>query len=757
MKIEDIKADELSIENWLDNSELGVTLWRDKYQQNDESFTDWIDRVSGGDASIRQLILDKKFLFGGRILANRGITDRKVTYSNCYCLPPVDDSIEDIYDTAKHLARTFSYGGGVGFDISKLRPKGAPVNNSAKTTTGAVSFMETFAQVGATIGQEGRRGALMLSMDCNHADIEDFIDAKKNTDKLESCNISVRVDDEFMSKVTDPKEKESYLYNKLCVNNWDYAEPGILYWDTINKYNMLSEYIKNGDFEYAGVNPCGELSLPAGGSCLLGSLNLSEFVLNAHTQEAVFDLPQFRYAVERAVIALNDVLEEGLPLHPLKMQRDAVEEWRQIGLGIMGFGDMLIKLGITYGVNERCLKLIDLIGNAMVKTGLKTSCELAKERGAFKNCDNERIVNSSFIKAHRDTGVITEKLINDIRAYGIRNSNLFTIPPTGSIGTMLGISTGVEPIFNYSYTRTTKSLNEGVDTKYTVITQVILDNLRALGIDHTNIDNIELPSHIIWAGILNPFHRVQVQAQWQKHIDASISSTVNITNDTNVDVVKMLYYGAWELGCKGLTIYRDGCSREGILKTDDTPKKQPEPVEIPNSYSNDVELDTDIENCIGRGTRLQTGCGTLWLTAYFHKETGQLNHIFLDKGSKGGCNSFMVALSRMISDCGKRGASIDEIVDQLESTHACNSYSIRNATKKDTSKGTSCPSAIGYALKRLHANHMQDIANMKTVEHEEEVERTNSTNKTSCPSCGMEMSNTGGCVICLGCGFSKCD
>ena len=229
-------------------SQLGMDIWAKKYQNNGESFEEWLDRVSNGDKDVKQLIVDKKFLFGGRILASRGVTDRKVTYSNCYVLPQVEDSIEGIYDTAKHLARTFSYGGGVGIDISNLRPKGSPVNNAAKTTSGAVSFMDTFSQVSSVIGQAGRRGALMISMDCNHPDIEDFIDAKKNTDKLEGCNISVRTNGDFI--------KNSPLMHKLAENNWDYAEPGILYWDNINKNNLLSEYIKNGEFEYAGVNPC---------------------------------------------------------------------------------------------------------------------------------------------------------------------------------------------------------------------------------------------------------------------------------------------------------------------------------------------------------------------------------------------------------------------------------------------------------------------------------------------------------------------
>lgn len=229
----------MNLEQWL-GTQLGQDIWEKKYQQNGESLDQWLDRVSGGNEDIKQLIVDKKFLFGGRILASRGITDRKVTYSNCYVLPRVGDSIEEIYDTAKYLARTFSYGGGVGIDISNLRPKGARVNNAAKTTSGAVSFMELYNTTTTLIGQEGRRGALMVSMDVNHPDIHDFINAKRNTDKLQGCNISVRTDEEFMDSVFNKDPEANLLMDKLAYNNWDYAEPGMLFWDNINYNNLLS-------------------------------------------------------------------------------------------------------------------------------------------------------------------------------------------------------------------------------------------------------------------------------------------------------------------------------------------------------------------------------------------------------------------------------------------------------------------------------------------------------------------------------------
>lgn len=274
-------------------SELGEDIWKKKYQRNGESFEDWLERVSGGDTQVAQLIVDKKFLFGGRILSNRGITDRGVTYSNCYVIEPPHDSIEGIYEAAMKLARTFSYGGGCGVDISTLRPKGAEVHNAALTTSGAVSFMDVLEQTARVIGQNGRRGALMISMDSSHPDIHDFIDAKLDN-KLEKCNISVRMSDDDMENKPD-------ILDHIALNNYDWAEPGILYWDTIKRYNLLDKFAY---FEYAGVNPCAEEPLPAGGSCLLGALNLSEFVENPFTDKAAFNIPEFKSAVRIAIRAL---------------------------------------------------------------------------------------------------------------------------------------------------------------------------------------------------------------------------------------------------------------------------------------------------------------------------------------------------------------------------------------------------------------------------------------------------------------------
>lgn len=708
-------------------SELGEDIWKKKYQRNGESFEDWLERVSGGDTQVAQLIVDKKFLFGGRILSNRGITDRGVTYSNCYVIEPPHDSIEGIYEAAMKLARTFSYGGGCGVDISTLRPKGAEVHNAALTTSGAVSFMDVLEQTARVIGQNGRRGALMISMDSSHPDIHDFIDAKLDN-KLEKCNISVRMSDDDMENKPD-------ILDHIALNNYDWAEPGILYWDTIKRYNLLDEF---ANFEYAGVNPCAEEPLPAGGSCLLGALNLSEFVENPFTDKAAFNIPEFKSAVRIAIRALNDVLDEGLELHPLEEQRNSVRDWRQIGLGIMGFADMLLKMSCQYD-SARALDIIDMVGKTLVNTGLEESALLAMDTEPFLECDLRLILASTFITVLRNSNVIEDNTIDLIKRYGLRNSQLFTIAPTGSISTMLGVSGGVEPIFATHYTRKTQSLH-GEDVYYNVYTPIIQKMIDTGVISEENVSTIATAQNI------DPFDRVTIQAQWQRFIDASISSTVNVTNDTTVETIRDLYQAAWEDGCKGLTIYRAGCKKEGVLVVD-TPKEQTmeDTIHIPIT-------DTSIDNCVAYGTQLTTGCGSLWMSVYFHKKTGQLCHIFLDKGSTGGCNSFMIGLSRMISYAGKLGGTVEGICDQLNSVPACPSYTVRNAVKGDTSSGKCCPSAIGRALMELKRRYIADHEELYKEELKpEEVKVSN------CPECGAKLNFTEGCNSCPECGYTKCD
>jgi len=562
--------------------ELQKSIWKNKYQYKDESFNEWVARISGGNPKIAKLIRERKFLFAGRILANRGLyrDNIKVTYSNCYVLQPPEDNIESIFDTAKNLARTFSYGGGVGIDISKLRPNGAAVHNAAKTTSGAVSFMDLYSMTTGLIGQKGRRGALMISMDISHPDIEEFIDVKTDLQKVTKANISVRISDEFMEAV---KNKETYtckfivqstkeeiikevnaydLFMKLVRNNWDYAEPGMLFWDNISKYHLLSE---DKEFKHDGVNPCAEEPLPAGGSCLLGSINLSEFVVEPFTDNAIFDMEKFKACVEDCILGLNEVLEEGLSLHPLKQQQKSVSEYRQIGLGVMGIADMLIKLNVRYGSQES-INLCNEISKNMLNSAVKKSALLSKERGPFEKYNEEAVFKSPFFINN-----IKEDIKELVKKYGLRNSQILTIPPTGSISTMLGISGGIEPMFNISYTRKTETLHSQ-DVYYKVYTPIVKEYMNLKDITEES----ELPDIFVTAMSLKPEERIAMQGVWQNHIDASISSTINLPYEATVEDVYNIYMSAWESKLKGITIYRDGCERSGVLLNDKKAEKKKE-------------------------------------------------------------------------------------------------------------------------------------------------------------------------------------
>ena len=757
----------MTVEEWLgEENQLGTDIWTKKYRNEGEDFEAWVQRISGGNEEIGKYIKEKKFLFGGRILSNRGLhkQGRKVTYSNCYVIAPPEDEIEDIFDCAKKLARTYSYGGGCGIDISKLSPRGAKINNVAKETSGAVSFMELYSLVTALIGQNGRRGALMISIDCSHPDVTEFIELKTDLDKVTKANISIRIHEDFMKAV---KNNEEYLlhytrettgeviekkvnardlFRRITETNWDYAEPGALFWDRVESWNLLSN---TKEFSYAGVNPCAEEPLPAGGSCLLGSINLSAFVENPFTDEAYFDFDEFKKCVQASVRALNEVLEEGLPLHPLKEQRESVEQWRQIGLGIMGLADALLKLGLTYG-EEDAVEMCDKIGFAMADTAIAASAKLAKQLGAFPKCNADEIMTTPYFLAN--TTEMTRELV---RKYGLRNSQLLTIAPTGTLSTMLGISGGIEPVYANYYERKTESLH-GTDVYYKVYTKIVEDYMKCFGLTSDK----ELPDYFVTAMTLDYRQRIDMQAVWQTHIDASISSTVNVPNSFTVEETESLYTYAFEQGLKGITIFRDGCKRVGILNT-----KETKTVTAGDGLKRgEILLVTD--DVIGKKRKLITGCGSLHCIALFDPHTGALLETYLSKGSTGGCNNFMVGLSRMISISARGGISIETIVDQLNSSGSCPSYTARKVTRKDTSKGACCPMAVGNALMDMYKEMQAELAQKQQANETVKVKKApkpkavpaaeSSEIKSYCPECGEPLNFEEGCNICKNCGWSKC-
>ena len=747
------------VEQWLgkDNT-LGIDIWNRKYRKGEETFDQWLDRVSNNNSDVRQAIIDKKFIPGGRILSNRGIKNTRVTYSNCYVVTPPEDSLESIYESRTKLARTYSYGGGCGIDISNLAPAGAKVHNQAEKTSGAVSFMEGYSMTTEEIGQNGRRGALMISLDCHHPDLMDFIDIKTKEGKVTKANISVRVTDDFMRAVENDEdwvmsftrketgdtitkvEKARVIFDKLCENNWNWAEPGILFWDNICNYNLLSN---NKDFKYAGTNPCAEEPLPAGGSCLLSSINLSAFV----NEDGKFDFDDFYRVVDIGVNYLNEVLEEGLMLHPLQEQRDSVAKWRQIGLGVMGVADMLIKMHLRYDSDEAIEHCRD-VSMGMANHAMYVSARIASHEGMYPGC-TANIESTPFFKANADT--LTR---NVVEKYGMANSQLLTIAPTGTISTMLGISGGIEPIFAKSYRRKTESLHGGTQY-YDVLTPIYKDYAEKHGLTV----NDKFPEWFVDSSEINYNKRIEMQSAWQKGIDASISSTVNLPNSATIEDVKSIYLNAWKCGLKGITVYRAGCKREGVLVSEDTTENKTllKDEDLPRGFIVDCT-----EELVGKKRKLITGCGSLHVLAYFNPINGSLQEVYFNKGSTGGCANFMTGLSRMVSLLCRAGVDIISIKDQLDSTGVCPSYATRTATKHDTSRGSCCPMAIGNALLDMWNEMQSEVNDVTDYMSDEHPSNDNGSVLTKpvyskCPECGEPLAREGGCVQCKSCGWSKCE
>lgn len=735
----------MELDNWI-NTEIGKDIWTKKYKYENEAFSDWLDRVSNKNDDYKKLIIQKKFLPAGRILANRGLgkCGKKVTYSNCYTTTPPSDNLESIFETAKNIARTFSYGGGIGIDISNLRPNQAAVNNAAKKSSGAVSFMELYSMVTGLISQKGRRGALILTIDCNHPDIEEFIDIKKDLNKVTKANISIKISDEFMQSIRNDddfilkfiveatgeeinkKVNAKKLFRKIAKNNWEMGDPAMLFWDTFNRWCLTSE---DENFAYVGVNPCGEQPLPAGGSCLLGSINLSVFV-----QGYNFNYQEFEKTIRLAVRYLNELLIEGMELHPLEEQKESVNNWRQIGLGIMGLADMFIKMNIRYGSKES-LDLVDKIGFLMADTAIQESALIAKENGAYPMYSDVVLDSPFFIQ---NTSSETKFLVKE---YGLANSQILTCAPTGTLSTMLGISGGIEPIYAYSYSRKTESLHND-DKYYKIYTPIVKEYMEK----HNIKTESDLPEFFTNAMLLKYEDRIAMQSVWQRHIDASISSTVNLPESASIEDVENIYMLAWENGLKGITVFRNNCKRTGVL----TQKS-----EIQDNYHmGNLPWGTVIEqsdDLIGKKKKITTGCGSLHCLAYFSPVEGNLTEVYFSKGSRGGCQNFMVGLSRIVSLAARGGIKLEAIADQLLSCGTCPSYATRKATIHDTSKGSSCPVAIAYALEEMQKEMYDELG------IEQEPNKFSVDKKYNCPECGENMISQNGCITCNHCGWSKCD
>ena len=740
----------MTVKDWLgEDNQLAQDIWRRKYQHNNESFEEWLDRVSAGDNELRKLIIEKKFLMGGRTLANRGLNNTGSLF-NCYSRGYIEDDYYDIMDAAKDIGITFKAQGGQGISLTKLRPKGTPIK-SEYYSDGIVPFMKIFNEVTAGTSQGGaRKGALMLSIDARHKEAETFIKIKSKEGEIEKANLSLELDDEFMraveryydtGEVVVLHEKRNYsgheieydvtpieIFKMLVDNCYDWADPACLFTNRFRNYNLMQF---DEDYEIETCNPCGEQPLPKHGACCLSSLNLSEFIVNPYTPQAHLNTSDLLSAIDVGIRTLDKLIDENYNRHPLQQQRDMSYNYRNIGLGVFGYATALMKLGFKYGSPE-AIEFTDDVFSLIFRRAVLASNELAKEFGPYPKY-KEEIFDSDIIKLH-----FTPDEITGLKEYGLRNCSLVSIAPTGSLATLLGESGGCEPEFALKYTRRTVGMTDGEDTYYDVYCKAAREYME---VNNTK----ELPDYFVGSADISWQSRVLTQAVMQKHVDTAISSTVNMPNSATKDDIAHMYLLAWSTGCKGITMFRDGCKRLGILTTGN--KKE----EISHKELKRGEIMKCADDLIGKKRKIINGCGSTHVLGFFEPVYGDLVEVFFTKGSLGGCSNYMVGLSRMVSLACRAGVSINDIQDQLNSTGACPSYAIRTATKHDTSKGACCPMAIGNALMDMWKEVQEELGYL------EEPKKKKTQLGELCPECGAVLEHSGGCDICKECGYSHCN
>lgn len=770
---------------WLgEDHEIGLDIANRKYRHENESLDEFVYRACGGNEALMELYFKKQALLGGRVNANRGL-DTGGSYMNCYSRGFVLDDYKDIMQVAMDIGITFKGQGGQGVSMSELRPKGTPIGQAYKSD-GIIPFMKLFNEVTDATSQGGaRKGALLISIDARHKEVMNFIKVKSELGIIDKANLSLEIDDEFMEAVQKYydtgeivvlHEKRNYsgheieydvtpieVFKALCENCYDWGDPAALYVNRFRNYNIM-EHIDR--YKIETCNPCGEQPLPKHGACCLGSINLSEFVENPYTDKAYFNKHEFRDAVSVMVEALDDIVEENYSRHPLKEQQKMSYNCRNIGIGVFGYATMLMKLGIKYG-SPKALEFTDCLFDDMFRTAVKTSSYLAAVRGSFP-WYSTKVWDSKIIKNH-----FTADEIKDLKSRGLRNCSLLSIAPAGTLSTLFGESSGCEPEFAISYTRRTVGMTDGEDTYYTVDCKAAKDWRKLY-------PGKDFPDYFVSSEDIPWRDRIATQAIMQEHVDTAISSTVNLPENATIEDVEGIYLEAWKSGCKGITIFRNNCKKIGILTTGSKSEKESVDSNIcaedaSETLSEPVEglKRGEVIKCsdeyIGLKRRLTTGCGTLHCKAFFDPETKELREVFLSKGSQGGCNSFMIGLSRMISVALRGGVPAENVINQLEDSPVCTSYDRRKMKKGDTSKGICCPSAVGYALRDMCKQFdklffvgdgvTKDILTIETCEEEsgvKEVAESKYESGVKCPDCGADLVFEGGCNTCKSCGYSDC-
>ena len=656
--------------NYFNGDELAARVWVNKYALKDSygnifeknpddmhrRLAKEISRIENrypnplSEDTIFEVLRDFKYIVPqGGPMTGIGNEFQIASLSNCFVIgnEGPSDSYGGVMKIDQEQVQLMKRRGGVGHDLSHIRPKGSPVKNSALTSTGIVPFMERYSNSTREVAQDGRRGALMLSVSINHPDSESFIDAKMTEGKVTGANVSVKIDDEFMRAVINDEEYEQkypvysdepknrkqinarQLWNKIVHNAWKSAEPGILFWDTIIRESVPDCYADKG-YRTVSTNPCGEIPLCPYDSCRLLAINLYSYVQNPFTKGAFFDFPLFRKHVAIAQRIMDDIIDlelekidaildkvhedpeseevKGVEIRLWEKIKQKAKEGRRTGVGITAEGDMLAALGLRYGSEEATDFAVD-IQKTLAVEAYRASVHLAKDRGSFKIYDTRREENNPFIKRLREAD---PDMYAEMVKYGRRNIACLTIAPTGTTSLMTQTTSGIEPVFLPVYKRRRKVnpndqnvhidfVDESGDSyeEFIVFHHKFADWMKANGYDTTKrytdeeIDELvaQSPYYKATSNDIDWVAKVRMQGQVQKWVDHSISVTVNLPSDVTEELVGNLYIEAWKSGCKGCTVYRDG-SRAGVLVSNKDKKQTTSPNEMPAKRP--MELDADV-------------------------------------------------------------------------------------------------------------------------------------------------------------------
>ncbi len=691
---------------------------------------------------------DFKFLPAGRITAGAG-TARSVTLFNCFVMGTIPDSMGGIFDMLKEAALTMQQGGGIGYDFSTIRPNGADVKGVAADASGPLSFMDVWDAMCRTIMSAGsRRGAMMATMRCDHPDIEDFVSAKSDPARLRNFNLSVLISDAFMAAVAaDDSWELSFddtiyrtlqardLWNRIMRATYDYAEPGVIFIDRINQMNNLA-YCE----DITATNPCGEQPLPPYGACLLGSVNLAQLVENPFEDDARLDDAGLSELVQTAVRMMDNVVD--VSRFPLKAQEQEAHAKRRIGLGVTGLADALLMLGLRYG-SKQAARQTERWLHALSRAAYLASVDLAKEKGAFPLFDADAFLASGAM----------QKMDKDVRdaiaSHGIRNALLTSIAPTGTISLYAGnVSSGIEPVFAYGYTRKVLQ-KDGSRTEEEVVDY-------AVQLWREKFGDVELPDYFVNAQTLAPLDHVRMQAAAQKWIDSSISKTINCPEDISFEAFKDVYQQAFDTGCKGCTTYRPNDVTGSVLSVSETSETVPEI----DTGADVVYLSEPLE----RPKELEGNTYKLRWPDSEHAIYITINDIVIG-GHRRPFEVFInsknmehfawtVALTRMISAVFRRGGDVSFVVEELKAV-----FDPRGGAWMEGKYIPSILAAIGGVIER-HLVSIGFIAGegmgLKSDPHAD-VSKLGPVKGKACTSCGSpELRMVEGCMTCANCGYSKC-